>query len=165
LEARVWHERAREIAQSRGDTEMLGGAAQNIGIVCQEEGKTAWQRGDEAAARQRFAEAERFLQESLQIIIDRQNKPGEASSRGWLSQFYLLIGELDKAEAHAHQAREIDEGLGLIRGLPHDYDNLAQIARARGDETQAAQWEAKRNEVQAELARRARGGAAADAGL
>ena len=82
-----------------------------------------------------------------------------------LSQVYLLMGELDKAEAHAHQAREIKESLGLIRELPRNYYTLAQIARARGDEAQAAQWEAKRDEVQAELARRARGGDAADAGL
>lgn len=97
--------------------------------------------------------------------IDRQDKPGEARSRGQLSQVYVLLGELDKAEAHAHQGREIDEGLSMIRNLPGHYYNLAQIARARGDEAQAAQWEARRDEVEAELARRARGGDAADAGL
>jgi hypothetical protein len=89
--------------------------------------------------------------------IDRQDKPGEASSRSQLSRVYLLLGELDQAEAHAHQAREIDEGLSIIRQVPRDYYNLAQIAHARGHEAQAAQWEAKRNEVEAELARRARG--------
>ena len=75
------------------------------------------------------------------------------------------MGELDKAEAHAHQAREIRESLGLIRELFRSYYILAQIARVRGDEAQAAHWEAKRDEVEAELARRARGGDAADAGL
>jgi hypothetical protein len=99
------------------------------------------------------------------VRIDRQDKSGEASSRSQLSQVCLLMGELDKAEAHAHQAREIDEGLGMIRELSSDYYNLAQIARTRGDEVQAAQWEAKRDEVRAELARRARGGDAADACL
>ena len=44
-------------------------------------------------------------------------------------------------------------------------DHVDQIARERDDEAQAAQWEAKRNEVEVELARRARGGDAADAGL
>jgi tetratricopeptide (TPR) repeat protein len=164
-EAREWHERFREIAQRRHDTESLGIAAHNIGIVCRLEGEAARQRGDEATARQRFTKAERSLQESLRMDIDQQDQPGEASSRSQLSQVYLLLGKLDTAEAHAHQAREIDEGLGLIRGLPVDYYNLAQIARARGDEAQAAQWEAKRNEVEAELVRRARGGDAADAGL
>ena len=165
LEARAWHERSREIAQSRGDTEMLGGAAQSIGIVCQKQGEAARQRGDQATALQRLAEAERFLHESLQMKIDRQDKPGEATSRGQLSQVYLLLGALDQAEAHAHEARAIDEGLGLIRQLPSDYYSLAQIARARGDEAQAAHWEARQGEVEAELARRARGGVAADAGL
>jgi tetratricopeptide (TPR) repeat protein len=164
-EARAWYERSREIAQRRGDTMALGNAAHNIGIVCQEEGEAARQNGDEATAQQRFAEAERFLQESLRMQIDRQDNPGEARSRSQLSQVYLLMGELEKAEAHAHQAREIRESLGLIRELPHDYYALAQIARARGEEVQAAQWEAKRDEVQIELTRRARGGDAADTGL
>jgi tetratricopeptide (TPR) repeat protein len=97
--------------------------------------------------------------------IDRQDKPGEATSLGQLSQVYLLMGALDKAEEHARQAREIDEGLGMIRNLPSHYYYLAQIARARGDEAQAAQWEARQDEVEAELDRRARGGDAANAGL
>jgi tetratricopeptide (TPR) repeat protein len=164
-EAMAWYERSHEIARHRSDTRALGIVAQNIGIVCQKQGEAARQHGDEATAQQRFAEAERYLRESLRMKIDQQNKPGEASSRSQLSQVYLLLGKLDTAEAHAHQAREIDEGLGLIRGLPIDYYNLAQIARARGDEAQAAQWEAKRNEVEAELARCARGGDAADVGL
>jgi tetratricopeptide (TPR) repeat protein len=75
------------------------------------------------------------------------------------------MGKLDQAEAHAQQAREIDEGLGIIRQLPRAYYNLAQIARARGDQAQAAQWEAKRNEMDAELARRARGSRPVDPGL
>ena len=67
---------------SAGATPMaLGNAAQNIGIVCQEEGEAARQHGDEATAQQWFAEAERFLQESLRMEIDRQDKPGEARSR------------------------------------------------------------------------------------
>jgi tetratricopeptide (TPR) repeat protein len=163
-EARAWYERSHEIAQRRRDTRALGIAVQNIGIVCQREGEATWRRGDEATARQWFAEAERFLQESLRMKLDRQDQPGEATSHGQLSQVYLLMGELDEAEAHAHQGREIDEGLGLIRQLPIHYNNLAQITRARGDEAQAAQWEAKRHEVEAELARRALGDAA-DAGL
>jgi tetratricopeptide (TPR) repeat protein len=164
-EAMAWYGRSREIARRRGDTRALGIASQNIGIVCQKQGEAARQRGDEATAQQRFAEATRCLHESLQMKIDQQNKPGEASSRSQLSQVYLLLGELDMAEAHAHQAREIDEGHDLIRQLPGDYHSLAQIARVRGDKAQAAQWEAKQHEVEAELARRSRGGDAADVGL
>jgi tetratricopeptide (TPR) repeat protein len=164
-EARVWYERSHEIAKRRGDTMLFGDTMQNIGIVCQQEGEAARQRGDEATARQRFAEAERILQKSLRMRIDQQHKPREAESRSQLSRVYLLLGELDKAEAHAHQAREIRESLGLIRELPRVYYNLALITRARGDEAQAAQWEARRDEVQAERARRARGGDGVSAGL
>ena len=111
----------------------------------------ARQNGDEATARQRFTEAERLLQESLKLKIKQGDKLLEATTLGQLSRLYLLIGELDKAEAYAHQSREIRERHGLIRELPRNYYNLAQIARARGDEAQAAQWEAKLDEVQAEL--------------
>jgi tetratricopeptide (TPR) repeat protein len=164
-EARAWYERCREIAQRRSDTELLAAVTQNIGIVCQKEGNAAQQRGDKATAQQRFTEAEAFLQESLRMQIDRQNKPGEAMSRSQLSRVYLLIGELENAEVHAYQAREINEGLCNLQGLFRNYNSLAQIARARDDKAQAAQWELRRNEVQAELARRAQGGDAADAGL
>lgn len=164
-EARAWYERSREIAERRGDARSLGSAAQNIGIVCQLEGESAWQRGDEMTARQWFAEAERSLQEGLRTRIDQQDKPREAESRGQLSQVYLLMGELEKAEAHAREGLEIDEDLGMTRNLPLHYHILAQIARARGDEAQAAQWEARQDEVRAELARRARGSATADASL
>jgi tetratricopeptide (TPR) repeat protein len=164
-EARAWYERSREIAQRRGDTEALGIAALNIGIVCQEGGEATRQRGDEATALQQFAEAEGFLHESLRMNIDRQDTPGEARARGQLSQVYLLLGELERAEVHAHKAREIRESLSLVRELPNIYSALANIARARGDEAQAARWEARYAEVQAELARRARGGEVADASL
>ena len=87
------------------------------------------------------------MQESLRMDIDRQDKPGEASSRSQLSRVYLLMDELDKAETHARQALEIDEDLKMIQELPLVHDTLAQIARARGDEAQAAQWEARRDDV------------------
>ena len=163
-EAKVWYERSHEIAQRRGDTQAVGASVHNIGIVCQLEGAAARQRGDEATAQQRFEEAERILHESLRMQIDRQNKPGEASSLSQLSQVYLLLGKLDTAEAHAHQAREIRDSLGL-KEIFRDYSTLAQIARARGYEAQAAQWEARRDGVQVDQARRARGGDAPDAGL
>jgi len=164
-EARAWYERAREIAQRRGNTELLAAVTLNIGIVCQKEGEKAQQRGDEATAQQRFTGAEGFLQESLRMEINRQNKPGEARSCNQLSRVYLLMGALEKAEAHAYQAREINEGLGNLQELFRNYNNLAQIARAQGNDAQAAQREAKRDEVLAELTHRTRGSDAADAGL
>ncbi|MGE3541105.1 MAG: tetratricopeptide repeat protein [Candidatus Tectimicrobiota bacterium] len=164
-EARAWYERCRDLAHRRGDTEMLGITAQNLGIVCQDEGEAARQRGDEASARQRFADAERFLHESLQMKLGRHDQPGEARSRSQLAQLYLLMGDLEQATVQAQQAREIRESLGLLRELPGDYHTLARTARARGDEAEAAHWDARRDEAEAELERRARGGTAAEPGL
>ena len=157
-EARAWYERSREIAERRGDVESVGIVAQNLGIVCQEEGQAAQEDRDEAGASQRFAEAERYLQESLRIKKGIGNKKLEATAWGQLGQLYVLTGELDRAEDHARRGCEIDERLGLTRQLALDYETLARIARARGDATQTAAWEAKRDEVVAELRRRAVGG-------
>lgn len=164
-EARAWYKRCRAMAQSRGDTVMFGGTAQNLGMVCQLEGEAARQRGDEAGARQQFADAERFLHEGLQMELARHNQPGEAMARSQLARLYLLMGDLEQSTAQAQQARETRERLGLLRELPYDYDTLARIAHACGNQAQATYWEARRAEVRAELARLAQGGAAADTGL
>ena len=156
-EARVWYERSREIAARRGDKDSLGNAAQNIGIVCQQEGEAARADGDEAKAQEQFREAERFLQRSLRLKVEIGNRPLEVTARSQLAQIYLLLGELDKAEEHARQALEIREGLGL-KEVFRDYNNLADIARARRNESEAAEWERKRDEVLEELERRAQGG-------
>ncbi len=66
-EARAWCERAREIAQRRGDQQVMGGAAQNLGVICQLEGEAARKQGDDTRARERFTEAARFVRESLAI--------------------------------------------------------------------------------------------------
>jgi len=156
-EARTWYERSRELGRRLGDTACLGQAAQNIGIVCQLEGEAARQRGDEKTARQRFEEAKRSLQESLIAKQELGNDPALALALGQLAQVHLLLGELAEAQRHAQQCLEIDERLDITRGLPSDYHTLADIARARGDAAQAAEWERKRDAVRAELQRRARG--------
>jgi tetratricopeptide (TPR) repeat protein len=157
-EARAWYERSREIAKKRGDKDQLGEAAQNIGIVCQQEGEAARERGDETGARLRFEQAAASVQQSLRTSEELNNQPFAAESHGQLAQIYLLLGELDKAEEHAHRAREIEEGLGLLRELWKRYHTLAEIARARDREAEAVEWEHKRDEVRAELKRRAQGG-------
>ncbi len=157
-EARAWYERSRELADKRQDQVSLGAAAQNIGIVCQEQGERLREQGDERSARQKFAEAERFLQESLKIKIMNQNQPRQAASENQLAQLYLQMGQLDRAEEHAGRAREIGERLGDLRGLSTDYQTLKLIAQARHDDQAAAQWAAKEQAVDQELARRARGG-------
>ena len=155
-EARAWYERSREMAERRGEPQFIGAAAHNIGIVCQLEGEAARARGDEAAARQRFEEAAASVRESLRIDEELGNQPDVALAHGQLAQIYLMLGDLDKAEEQAHRSREIREGLGL-KEVENSYAVLAAIARARGNEAQAADWQHQCDEVRAELKRRAQG--------
>ncbi|MCL4205449.1 MAG: tetratricopeptide repeat protein [Pirellulaceae bacterium] len=157
-EARAWYERSREIAIRRQDQQSLGRTAQNIGIVCQREGQRLQEQGQEEAARQQFAEAERFLQEAAASDVARGDEVGSAQSQGQLAQLYLLMGQLDRAEEHAGRAREIGERLSDLRLLSTVYMFSKQIAQARRDEQAAADWTAKEQAVDRELARRARGG-------
>ena len=170
-EARTWYERSREIAQRLGDTAGVGQAAQNIGIVCQKEGEAARQRGDEKTARLRFEEAKRSIRDSLGAWEVAKNEPYTAASHHQLSRVHFLLSELDAAEGHSNQAREINERLSLFQELWKNFQVLADIARARSDaaakdmdqegarkhELDAAEWERKRDAVEAELERRAQG--------
>ncbi len=156
-EARAWYRRSREIAEGRGDEESVAIAAQNLGIVLQLEGEAAREQGDEAAARHRFEAAASSVHEGL-AIRERLGNPGfVADSYSQLGQIHFLLGDLDRAEEHAHRAREIRERLGLKEAWK-DYNNLANIARARGDDAAAEGWEKKRDDLLAELRRRAGGG-------
>jgi tetratricopeptide (TPR) repeat protein len=156
-EARAWYEKSRELASELKDQTGLGQAAQNIGIVYQLEGEAARERGDEAAARRHFEEALRSVQESLRIKQGSQNKPAEAASLSQLARIHFLLGELAAAERHAHEARQIRESLGLKEAVL-DYNTLSDIAAACGDSAAAAEWARKRDELRAELERRAGGG-------
>jgi tetratricopeptide (TPR) repeat protein len=155
-EARAWYERSRQIAVRRREPEFIGQAAVNIGIVCQEEGEAARARGDETTARQRFEEAAVSVWESLRIFEELGNQPDAAWSHSQLATIYLLLSDLDRAEEHAQRSRQIREGLGL-KEVERDYGVLAAIARVQGNEAQAADWQRKRDEVQAEQMRRAQG--------
>src|SRR5262249_39478220 len=123
---------------------------------CQEEGEAARERGDEELARQRFEVAGASVRESLHTWEELKHQPHAARSHSQLARIYLLLGELDKAEDHAHRAREVREGLGLIE-VERDYAVLAEIAQARGNDGQAEEWQAKRDALRAELKRRAQG--------
>jgi tetratricopeptide (TPR) repeat protein len=156
-EARAWYEKARELARRRNDAEVLGATAHNLGIVTQQEGEQARAAGDEVAARGKFLEAVRFVQESLDSGIARSNQPGAAQSLGQLGWLYLLLGDLAQAEAHAHRAVEIYEEFGLP-DLWKAYDVLEAIALARGEAAAEAAWREKKEAVRVELERRAGGG-------
>ncbi|HEX3529486.1 MAG TPA: tetratricopeptide repeat protein [Thermoanaerobaculia bacterium] len=156
-EARAWYEKSRELAVQLRDQPSLGYVAGNSGTVWQLEGEAARGRGDEPAARRCFEEARNSVEESLRIWQAQENKPYEATSRGHLAQIHLRLGDLAAAERHAHEAREIREALGLKEAWK-DYDTLSEIAQARGDLAAAAEWAKKRDDLLAELERRAGGG-------
>jgi tetratricopeptide (TPR) repeat protein len=156
-EARAWFEGSRELALELQDQNCLGQAAQNIGIACRDEGDAARERGEEVTARQHFEEALRFGNESLQIKQRYSSKPDEASAWSLLAQIHLRLGDLASAEHHAHEARKVRESLDL-KEVYKDYDNLSEIARARGNLDAAAEWAKKRDNLLHELERRGGGG-------
>jgi tetratricopeptide (TPR) repeat protein len=156
-EARAWYEKSRELAIELKDQRGIGQAAGNIGVVCQQEGEAARERGEGAAARRHFEEARRSVEESLRIAQASENKPNEADSLSQLAQIHLLLGDFAAAERHAHEARQIRESLGLKEAWMN-YHTLSEIAAARGDPAAAAEWARKRDELLAELKRRAGGG-------
>ncbi len=154
-EARAWFERSREIASRLGDFGSVGVAAQDLGVAWQVEGEAALDRGDRTAAEGHLAEAEHWLREGLRLFVRLGNKPLEAAAWSQLAQLFLLRGQLDEAEEHVDRAREIHESLG-IKEAYKDYGTLAGVARARGDERAAAEWQRKHDDLLAELQRRAR---------
>jgi len=156
-EARGWYEKSHELAVQLKDQVGLGQAAQNIGIVWQREGDIASEQGDELLARKYFEEACHSVEESLRVWQAQKDKPNEAASWGQLARNHLLLGDLAIAERHAHEARQIHESLGLKEGWL-TYNTLSEIAHARGDLTAAAEWAKKRDDLDAELERRAGGG-------
>ncbi len=156
-EARGWYQRSRELAEQLHDQPSLGAVAQNLGIVCQLEGAAARERGDEPAARRYLKAALRSVEESRGVWQAQKDQPHEADSLGQLAQIHLLLGDLDAAERHAQAAREIRESIGLKEAYI-DYDTLARIAQARGDTQTAEAWARKRDDLLAELQRRAGGG-------
>lgn len=153
-EARAWYEKSRELAVQLKDQVGLGQAAQNLGIVWQWEGEAARERGDESAARRCFEEALRSVEESLGVWQAQRHKPYEAASWGQLARIHLNLGDLAAAERHAHEARQISESLGLKEAW-RDYNTLSEIAQTRGGLTAAAEWAKKRDDLLAELERRA----------
>jgi tetratricopeptide (TPR) repeat protein len=157
VEARAWYEKSRELAVQLKDQPGLGQAAQNIGTVCQLEGEAARERDDEPAAQRHFEEARRSVEESLRVKQGYNNKPAEAAAWSQLAQIHLRLGDLATAEHHAHEARQIHESLGLKEAW-RDYNTLSEIAQARGDTAAAAEWAKKREDLRAELKRRAGGG-------
>jgi tetratricopeptide (TPR) repeat protein len=143
-EARAWFERARELAQQRGSLRDVAGAHLNIGITHQEEAEQARAAGDDARARSLLDRAKEEVAAGLKIFEELNDEPHLAASLGQLAGLHLLTGDLDQAEVLAHRSREIHERLGL-KEVRIDYNTLAEIAKARGNREEAAEWAAKRD--------------------
>lgn len=151
--ARGWFEQALELARQAEDREMVGITAQNLGVVWRLEGEAAGERGEKTAARECFERAGAGVDESVSSQRELGDRRGLAAALGQLAQIRLLLGDSEQAEELSHEAREIREQLGAEE-VWQDYDTLADVARARGDEAAAFEWEAKRDAVLAELERR-----------
>ena len=155
-EARAWYEKSRQLAVKLNDQRSLGAAAQNIGIVLQREGEVAREQGDEPTARLKFQAALSSVEESLRITQALGNKPDEASAYSQLASIHLRLGDLDAADFHVHEARQIFEDFGL-KDVYKTYHILSEIAEARGDSAATAEWTRKRDAKIEELKRLAGG--------
>jgi tetratricopeptide (TPR) repeat protein len=157
-EARVWYEKSRQLAVDLKNQPGQGAAAQNIGIIYQQEGDATRAQGDEPSARHSFQAALRSVEESLQVWRALDNEPGQAMALVQLAQVHLRLHNFEEAERHALLGLAIDEKLSITRALPSDYNTLYEIAQARGDTVAAADWSHKRDAKLEELQRLARGG-------
>jgi tetratricopeptide (TPR) repeat protein len=143
-EALACYKNAHSLATELKDDRSLFGASENIGIVCKQQGELARKWGDEAAALRHFEEARKFMGETLKLT-QRRDKPDEATAWSKLSEIHFLLGDLTAAEFHSHEARHIRESLNLEE-VWMDYHSLSEIAEARGDTIEAAEWARKRGE-------------------
>jgi tetratricopeptide (TPR) repeat protein len=121
------------------DRRQLATTAQNVGILYQNRA----QRTEDPAEREAWLRrAVESVKESLAIWLQDENQVYAAASYFQLGILHRMLGELDEAERNAHEALAIRERLNLP-DVYKDYGNLAEIARARGDEAAAAEWQAK----------------------
>jgi len=74
----------------------------------------------------------------------------------WLNELgyiYYAIGELDKAEEMVNKALEIDERLGLQKGMARQYGNLGLIYQKRGELDKAEEMHKRSLEIAEKLGR------------
>lgn len=151
--AEAWYHRARELAQQLGDQRQLAVVAQNLGILYQ---KRAEQTTNPAEREALLRQAVGSVQSGLEINLERQDQVEAARSYFQLGVLHWMLNELDQAENNALNALKIRETLNLP-DVYKDYINLANIARDRGDQQAAAQWQAKYEAKWAEVQKLRRG--------
>jgi hypothetical protein len=151
--AEGWYDRARDLAEQLKDRRQLASITHNLGILHQTRAEQAPDPGERDAWLRRAVDS---VKESLAIWLEENNQLNAARSHFQLGVLHRFLGELDEAERNALEGLAIVEPLRLPE-VYQDYGNLAEIARARGDEKAAAEWEAKRDAKLAELERLQRG--------
>ena len=152
-EAEGWYLRARELAGQRRDHKHLAINAHNLGILYQ---IRAEQASDPAARAAWLEKALASVREGLDGFLAMGDQLHAAASYHQLGILYGLSGELKAAEENARLELAISES----RDHPEvykDYHLLMEIARARGDEKAARQWQKKRDAKMVELERLRRG--------
>lgn len=152
--AEAWYGRARQLAEQLHDRHQLAATAQNLGILYQTRAEALAQ--DDPARRVWLDKAVVSVQESLKIKLERQDQVMAASSYFQVGVLHQMRGDLIAAEQNMLQALAIYEPLDYPE-LFKVYGQLANIARARGDEKSAAEWQVKYETKRAEIKRRERG--------
>jgi tetratricopeptide (TPR) repeat protein len=152
--AEAWYQRARQLAGQLHNRNQLAVTAQNLGILYQDRAEAL--ATDDPSRHAWLDKAVGAVGESLAIELENENRIGAADSYFQLGKLHQLLGDLDAAQRYLLKSVEINESLDLPE-VYKDYANLAQIARARGDEKSAAEWQAKAEAKYAEIKRRERG--------
>lgn len=151
--AEAWYARSRELAIELNDRRQLAIVTQNLSILYQTRSQEA---GDDKTRREFLLKAVASVEESLNIKLEMQNTVGAAYSYFQLGVLHRMLGALEKAEEYAHESLKIRESLDLPE-VYKDYNNLANIARDKGDTKAEEMWRAKYEAKVAELERLRRG--------
>jgi tetratricopeptide (TPR) repeat protein len=151
--AEAWYARARQLAGGLHDRPQLAVTAQNLGILYQTRAEAA---ADPQARQAWLEKAIAAIRQSLALKLEDHDQLGAASSYFQLGVLYTKCGELEAAQENLLQALAIYEPLDHPE-LVKDYYNLAEIARLRGEQAAAAEWQAKYEAKEAELERLERG--------
>ena len=148
--AEAWYGRARQLAEQLHDRHQLAIIAQNIGILYQTRAEALAQ--ENPSRRAWLDKAVKEVESASVIDLESGNPVNAASSYGQLSLLHQLRGDLESAEQNVRKALEIHESLDHPDTWK-EYNILAKIARARGDEKSAAAWQVKYETKRAEIQR------------
>jgi tetratricopeptide (TPR) repeat protein len=146
-EARAWFAHARQIAEARGDKQLLGAVLTNTVNIDIGEGLAARTNGDESAAHRYFQSAVSSASHALAIWEELENRPHAAMAYGQLARAQLQLGRPEEAARNGRRALEIAEGLGLTANIDIYYQILSETAQALGDQAGSADWERKKKAV------------------